>query len=97
MFFSKPKSFLGIDFGAGGVKLVELKQEKNRPVLFTWDITRDIVVTGTLSAEIISQIIPSISHYIPNVQELWFNVKPFYYWIIRDRVDRIRELGYNVG
>jgi type IV pilus assembly protein PilM len=36
MFFSKPKSFLGIDFGAGGVKLVELKQEKNRPVLFTY-------------------------------------------------------------
>ncbi len=36
MFFSKPKSFLGIDFGAGGIKLVELKQEKNRPVLFTY-------------------------------------------------------------
>ncbi len=38
MFFSKPKSFLGIDFGAGGIKLVELKQEKNRPVLFTYAI-----------------------------------------------------------
>lgn len=38
-FFSKPKSYLGLDLGAGGVKLVELKEEKNRPVLFTYGLT----------------------------------------------------------
>lgn len=36
---SKPKSFLGIDVGASGIKLVELRQEKNRPVLFTYGLT----------------------------------------------------------
>jgi type IV pilus assembly protein PilM len=41
MFFSKPKSFLGIDFGAGGIKLVELRQEKNRPVLFTYALATE--------------------------------------------------------
>ncbi len=39
MFFSKPQSVLGIDLGAGGIKLVELKKEKNRPVLFTYGAT----------------------------------------------------------
>ncbi len=39
MWFNKPKSYLGIDLGAGGVKLVELKKEKNRPVLFTYGFT----------------------------------------------------------
>jgi len=28
--FVKQKSFLGVDLGAGGVKLVELKLEKNQ-------------------------------------------------------------------
>lgn len=36
--FSKQKSFLGVDLGADGVKLVELREEKNRPVLFTYGI-----------------------------------------------------------
>lgn len=35
----KTKSCLGIDLGAGGVKLVELKEEKKRPVLFTYGLT----------------------------------------------------------
>ncbi len=39
MFFFKPKSYLGIDLGAGGVKLVELQQQKHRPVLFTYGYT----------------------------------------------------------
>lgn len=39
--FSKPKSFLGIDIGAGGIKLVELRKEKNRPVLFTYGYTTE--------------------------------------------------------
>ncbi len=36
MFFSKQTSYLGVDFGAHGIKIVELKKEKNRPVLFTY-------------------------------------------------------------
>lgn len=35
----QPKSCLGIDLGAGGVKLVELRQEKNRPVIFSYGLT----------------------------------------------------------
>ena len=36
MLFSKAKSHLGVDLGAHGIKVVELKQEKNRPMLFTY-------------------------------------------------------------
>jgi len=36
LFFGKPKSYLGIDIGHAGVKVVELKKEKGRPVLFTY-------------------------------------------------------------
>jgi len=39
MLFFKPKSYLGVDLGSGGVKIVELKQEKKRPVLFTYGLT----------------------------------------------------------
>lgn len=39
MFWNKPKSVLGIDIGAGGVKVVELRPEKGRPVLFTYGYT----------------------------------------------------------
>lgn len=42
MFFSKPKSYLGVDLGAGGIKIVELKQEKKRPVLHTYGLTSDL-------------------------------------------------------
>jgi type IV pilus assembly protein PilM len=41
MFWSKPKSYLGIDLGAGGVKVVELVEQKKRPVLFTYGMTAD--------------------------------------------------------
>lgn len=41
MLFFKPKSYLGIDVGAGGIKLVELRQEKKRPVLFTYGLTSE--------------------------------------------------------
>jgi len=37
----KPKTSIGVDIGAGGIKLVELKQEKNRPVLFTYGLTSE--------------------------------------------------------
>jgi type IV pilus assembly protein PilM len=40
MFFKKTESFLGIDIGAGGIKVVELRKEKNRPVLYTYGFTR---------------------------------------------------------
>lgn len=39
MFLSKPKSVLGVDIGAGGIKVVELHKDKNRPVLFTYGLT----------------------------------------------------------
>ncbi len=39
MFLSKPKSVLGVDIGAGGIKVVELHKTKNRPVLFTYGLT----------------------------------------------------------
>ena len=41
MFGLKPKTCLGIDLGAGGIKLVELKLEKKRPVLFTYALTSE--------------------------------------------------------
>ena len=41
MFFKKPDAYLGIDIGAGGIKVVELRKEKNRPVLFTYGLTRE--------------------------------------------------------
>ncbi len=39
--FRKQNSFLGIDIGAAGVKVVELRKEKGRPVLFTYGLTLD--------------------------------------------------------
>ncbi|MFH1790277.1 MAG: pilus assembly protein PilM [bacterium] len=39
--FENKKHHLGIDIGAGGIKLVELRLEKGRPVLFTYGMTRD--------------------------------------------------------
>ena len=41
MLFGKLKSYLGVDLGAGGVKIVELRREKNRPVLFTYGFTSE--------------------------------------------------------
>jgi type IV pilus assembly protein PilM len=41
MAWFKPHSFLGVDIGAGGVKVVELKVEKKRPVLFTYGYTSE--------------------------------------------------------
>jgi len=35
----RQKSYLGIDIGAGGIKLVELRQKKKRPVLFTYGMS----------------------------------------------------------
>lgn len=37
--FGGSKSYLGVDLGAGGVKVVELRAEKKRPVLFTYGFT----------------------------------------------------------
>src|SRR3989338_5294883 len=37
--FGKLRSYLGIDLGAGGVKLVELRNEKKRAVLHTYGFT----------------------------------------------------------
>jgi len=35
---SKEKSYLGVDIGAHGLKIVELKNTKNRPQLWTYGI-----------------------------------------------------------
>lgn len=37
-FFSKNESYLGVDIGAGGIKIVELKKTKGRPQLWTYGI-----------------------------------------------------------
>ncbi len=42
MLFFKPKSHLGIDLGAGGVKVVELRLEKKRPMLYTYGLTSQL-------------------------------------------------------
>lgn len=39
LFGSKKRSFIGIDLGSGGIKLVELKNEKGRSKLFTYAFT----------------------------------------------------------
>ncbi|OGH87655.1 MAG: hypothetical protein A3J93_04010 [Candidatus Magasanikbacteria bacterium RIFOXYC2_FULL_42_28] len=41
MFGSKPSTRLGVDLGAGGIKLVELKKIKGRPVLNTYGLTSE--------------------------------------------------------
>ncbi len=48
-FFSKNESYLGVDIGAGGIKIVELKKNKGRPQLWTYGIADealDIHVSG---------------------------------------------------
>ncbi|MEA3272221.1 MAG: type IV pilus assembly protein PilM [Patescibacteria group bacterium] len=39
MFKKKPKSFLGVDLGAGGIKVVEIEKLKGRPRLLTYGYT----------------------------------------------------------
>ncbi|MDD2758435.1 MAG: type IV pilus assembly protein PilM [Patescibacteria group bacterium] len=51
LFSPKQKSYLGIDLGAGGVKVVELRQEKGRPVLFTYGLTSSAQDVHKLLAE----------------------------------------------
>jgi len=57
MFF-KPKSTLGVDLGSGGVKLVELHQQKGRPVLFTYGYT-----TGAIDMQEVATVVNlSVEH-----------------------------------
>lgn len=49
--FSKPKGFIGVDMGAGGVKIVELREEKKRPVLYTYALTSESQDVHQLLAE----------------------------------------------
>ncbi len=48
--FGKSSSYLGIDIGAGGIKLVELHQQKKRPVLFTYAFTEAPVDVHMIAA-----------------------------------------------
>ncbi len=41
LFQKKQTSYLGVDIGAHGIKLVEFKQSKNRPQLWTYGITHE--------------------------------------------------------
>src|SRR3989338_2173928 len=36
--FGNKESYIGVDIGAGGIKLVELKKQKGRPQLWTYGI-----------------------------------------------------------
>lgn len=52
--FRHSESFLGIDIGAGGIKLVELRKSKGRPQLWTYGIleeTLDVHAPKAVSAE----------------------------------------------
>lgn len=40
-FFKKEESYLGVDIGAGGLKLVELRKVKGRPVLWTYGMSSE--------------------------------------------------------
>lgn len=76
MFLSKSKSVLGVDIGAGGIKVVELKKDKNRPVLFTYGLAtgrrdvHDLVNAvsqqrgGELSLKTISEKQPAVASQI---------------------------------
>lgn len=57
MIFSKPKSCLGVNLGAGGIKVVELCLEKKRPVLHTYGFTNtlDGNTTGGFSDNTLSE------------------------------------------
>lgn len=50
--FKKPQSFLGVDLGAGGMKVVELKREKNHPVLFTYGFTQQVKLPAITATSI---------------------------------------------
>lgn len=45
-FGSKKKNILGVDIGSGGIKIAELRSEKNRPVLHTYAYTERIVASA---------------------------------------------------
>ncbi len=47
--FKKPTSFLGVDIGAHGMKLVELRQFKGRPQLWTYGLLDQPVAVHDLS------------------------------------------------
>lgn len=47
MFFSKPPSYLGIDLGMGGPKIVELRNNKGRAQLLTYGFAEEICETST--------------------------------------------------
>ena len=47
--FGKVKTKLGVDIGAGGIKLVELQQKKGHPVLFTYALAPEDLAIHPLS------------------------------------------------
>ncbi len=67
MFFGKPASYLGVDLGAGGVKVVELRREKKRPVLFTYGFTSE-------SQDVHTFLAASSRHAVPGAPMLSNNL-----------------------
>ena len=45
--FGKPKNFLGVDIGHDGIKVVELEERKNRPMLFTYALAPDDLIVAS--------------------------------------------------
>jgi len=63
MVFGKkqPESFLGVDIGAGGIKIVELKKTKGRPQLWTYG-----VANKQLDIHVDTQEMPEIQEVMEN-------------------------------
>lgn len=66
--FKKDLSYLGVDLGAGGVKLVELKKVKGRPQLWTYGILEEAFDLHTASAAGASD--PRVAHYAQLLRHL---------------------------
>lgn len=52
LFFTpKPSQFVGVDLGSGGVKLVEMRSQNNRPYLYTYGFSDDLLNFRLATAE----------------------------------------------
>ncbi|PIR04188.1 MAG: hypothetical protein COV59_03320 [Candidatus Magasanikbacteria bacterium CG11_big_fil_rev_8_21_14_0_20_39_34] len=68
---NKSDSFLGVDIGAGGIKLVELKKTKGRPQLWTYglaDADLDVHLHGVHHDELAEEPMPEIHQIAPRMR-----------------------------
>ena len=73
--FSKPKGFIGVDLGAGGVKMVELREEKKRPMLYTYALTSESQDVHRLLAETREKLLAPEAVKIEQKQDIRGNKK----------------------